>query len=54
MKRCWKMKRSQRDCLDSIGRKSDMVRRRGDVDRRRCDTGRGKEGDDVSWTDVMS
>jgi hypothetical protein len=42
-KHCRKMKRSQRACLHSIGRKRDMVQRRGDVDSRRGSPGEGKE-----------
>jgi hypothetical protein len=42
-KHCRKIKRSQRACLHSIGRKCDMVRRCDDVDPRRGSLGKGKE-----------
>jgi hypothetical protein len=42
MKRCQKMKRSQRARLGSMGRKCDTVRRRGDVGQRIGGTEEGK------------
>jgi hypothetical protein len=46
--RCQKMKRRQRDRLDSMGRKCDTAWWCGDVGRRRGDTRKGKEEDDTS------
>jgi hypothetical protein len=41
-KRCQKIKRRQRTCLSSMGRKHDTVQWHDDVDRRRGSTGEGK------------
>jgi hypothetical protein len=41
-KRCRKMKRMHRACLDSMGRKHDTMRWHGNVGRRRGDIGEGK------------
>jgi hypothetical protein len=43
MKKCRKMKRRQRVCLDSMGWKRDMVWWRDNIGRRRGGTGKGKE-----------
>jgi hypothetical protein len=42
MKRCQNMKRRQRACLSSIGRKCDTMRWHGDVSQRRGGTGEGE------------